>query len=86
MRQRGLEGDVCGEVKRGEGCDSSVRPLRTQIGFTVECLVARKDMHAMGYHQPKPARSVYMGIVAAERWWECAYSCRPRPLLEHSGR
>jgi hypothetical protein len=27
----------------------------------------------MGYHQPKPARSVYTGIVAAgERWCECA--------------
>lgn len=54
------------EKGRG-GCDSSVRPLRTQKGFTVGYLVAQKDMHAMGYHQPKPARSVYKGIVAAGR-------------------
>lgn len=57
----------------------SARPLRTQIGFTAGCRDARMGMHAMGYHQLKPARLGCMDIVADGRWWECADSCRPRP-------
>ena len=62
-------GSMRGEEEGGRG-GSLVRPLRTWSAFTVGYPDARMDMHAMGYHQLKPARLGCMDIGG--RWWVCA--------------
>lgn len=44
----------------------------TQTEFTVECLDARRDKHAMGCHQLKPAHLAYTDIDGTATWSEYA--------------